>query len=205
MTISVESINLFDRQLGAFWGLATGDALGAPVEFYPRDKLPVVREMISGGKFKLPVGAWTDDTSMALCLGHSLIQHPTLDPADLLNRFWDWASKHEYCSQDKAFGFGQNTLRTLMKFYRTGQLMASSTGKRSDGNGSLMRLAPVAIVHHDNIEETQRIARVQSFTTHASTKAADCCELLGMLLHHIFTGLSLPQALDVIQNHNAVQ
>jgi ADP-ribosyl-[dinitrogen reductase] hydrolase len=92
-----------------------------------------------------------------------------------------------------------------MKFYRTGQLMAASTGKRSDGNGSLMRLAPVAIVHHDNIEETQRIARAQSFTTHASTKAADCCELLGMLLHHIFTGLSLPQALDVIQNHNAVQ
>ena len=134
---------LKQRRLGAFWGLATGDALGAPLEFYPRDALPLVRDMISGGKFKLPAGTWTDDTSMALCVGHSLILYPALNPADLLNRFWDWASKNEYCSQDKAFGFGQNTLRALAKFHRTGQLKADSTGKRSDGNGSLMRFAPV--------------------------------------------------------------
>ena len=37
------------RRLGAFWGLATGDALGAPIEFYPRDRLPEIREMTGGG------------------------------------------------------------------------------------------------------------------------------------------------------------
>ena len=199
------SSTLKQRQLGSFWGLAVGDALGAPLEFYPRDRLPEIREMTGGGKFKLPPGAWTDDTSMALCLGHSLIHHPTLDSADLLNRFWDWASEHEYCSQDKAFGFGQNTLRTLMKFRQTGQLKADSTGKRSDGNGSLMRLAPVAIVHHDNIGETRRIARRQSLTTHASIKGADCCELLGMLLCQIFAGQSLIQAIKTIGDHESIE
>ena len=197
--------NKLEKRLGAFWGLATGDALGAPIEFYPRDRLPAIQDMTGGGKFKLPSGAWTDDTSMALCLGHSLILHPTLNSADVLNRFWDWASKNKYCSQDKAFGFGQNTLRTLMKFHKTGQLKADSTGKRSDGNGSLMRLSPVAIVHHNNIEETRRIARKQSFTTHASTKGADCCELLGMLLCHLFSGLSLSEALKATDQHDCVE
>ena len=192
-----------EKRLGAFWGLATGDALGAPIEFYPRDRLPEIREMTGGGKFNLPPGAWTDDTSMALCLGHSLIHSPDLDAADLLNRFWNWATKNELCSQDKAFGFGQNTLRTLMKFYKTGQLTADSTGKHSDGNGSIMRLSPVAIVHHTDIEETRRVARRQSFTTHASQKGADCCEFLGMLLHHLFSGLSLSEALIAIENHEA--
>lgn len=200
----MNSITLKERKLGSFWGLATGDALGAPLEFYPRDRVPVVREMISGGKFQLPAGTWTDDTSMALCLGHSLIHHPTLNSADLLKRFWAWASNNEYCSQDKAFGFGQNTLRTLMKFHQTGQLKADSTGKRSDGNGSLMRFAPVAMIHHDNVEDTRRIARKQSLTTHASIKGADCCELLGMLLVHLFSGLSLSEALNTTEHHDCV-
>ena len=199
------TLTIEQKRLGAFWGLAIGDALGAPIEFYPRDRLPEIREMTGGGKFNLPPGAWTDDTSMALCLGHSLIHNPTLDSADLLNRFWDWATKNELCSQDKAFGFGQNTLRTLMKFYKTGQLTADSTGKHSDGNGSIMRLSPVAIVHYDNIEETRRVARKQSFTTHASQKGADCCELLGMLLCHLFSGLSLSETLTSVQDHQVVK
>ena len=106
--------------------------------------------MTGGGKFNLPPGAWTDDTSMALCLGHSLIHSPDLDAADLLNRFWNWATKNELCSQDKAFGFGQNTLRTLMNL-QNWSTDSGFDGKHSDGNGSIMRLSPVAIVHHTDI------------------------------------------------------
>ena len=68
-----------------------------------------------------------------------------------------------------------------------------------------MRLSPVAIVHHDNIEETRRIARKQSFTTHASPKGADCCEFLGMLLCHLFSGLCLSEALREIRTHEATE
>ena len=61
-----------DRTLGALLGLATGDALGAPAEFKRRGSFPEIKEMLGGGKFKLPSGAWTDDTAMALCLAESL-------------------------------------------------------------------------------------------------------------------------------------
>ena len=47
-------MNMQDRLSGCFWGLVVGDALGAPIEFYPRDRHPEVRDMISGGKFNLP-------------------------------------------------------------------------------------------------------------------------------------------------------
>jgi ADP-ribosylglycohydrolase len=58
-----------DRALGALVGLAVGDALGAPVESCRRDSFAPVTDMRAGGYFKLPAGAWTDDTAKALCLG----------------------------------------------------------------------------------------------------------------------------------------
>lgn len=76
-----------NRAIGSMLGLAVGDALGAPVEFCGRDSFEPVLGMRSGGYFKLPAGAWTDDTAMALCLGESLIFDPTINAQDLLNRF----------------------------------------------------------------------------------------------------------------------
>lgn len=57
-----------DRALGALIGLAVGDALGAPVEFCSRGSFEPVTGMRSGGVFKLPAGAWTDNMAMAFCL-----------------------------------------------------------------------------------------------------------------------------------------
>ena len=64
---------LRDVCLGAFIGLAVGDAIGTTLEFETRDARPVLTDMVGGGPFKLPPGVWTDDTSMALCLADSLI------------------------------------------------------------------------------------------------------------------------------------
>ena len=72
------------RCLGAFVGLAIGDALGAPVEFKKRGTFEAVTSMRSGGFFDLPAGAWTDDTAMALCLADSLLNQPSFDAKDLL-------------------------------------------------------------------------------------------------------------------------
>lgn len=55
-----------DRVIGALVGLAVGDALGAPIEFAPRDAVREVTGMRGGGKFQLKAGQWTDDTAMAL-------------------------------------------------------------------------------------------------------------------------------------------
>jgi ADP-ribosyl-[dinitrogen reductase] hydrolase len=76
-----------DRARGALLGLAVGDALGTTLEFSRRDTLPHHTEMTGGGPFRLRPGQWTDDTSMALALADSLIQHPVLQPRDLMDRF----------------------------------------------------------------------------------------------------------------------
>ena len=189
------TISLSNRQKGCFLGLAIGDALGAPIEFSFRDRPPLVREMISGGKFNLPAGAWTDDTSMALCLADSLSAHPQFDAKDLLTRFWKWASEGENSSTGKAIGFGQNILQSLFDFNRTGVLKAGSKHRRSDGNGSIMRLAPLMLLYPQDRTKGNRLAREQSDTTHASAVSADGCACLLGIVQGLFSGQTLEESL----------
>lgn len=76
-----------DRAIGALLGLAVGDALGTTGEFQARDSYPRITDLVGGGPFNLPVGAWTDDTAMALALAASLREQRGLDEADLMARF----------------------------------------------------------------------------------------------------------------------
>ena len=46
--------------------------------------------MVGGGPFALPIGAWTDDTSMALCLAESILEVGGFDPVDQLERYVRW-------------------------------------------------------------------------------------------------------------------
>ena len=84
-----------DRALGAFLGLAVGDAVGTTLEFSARDTQPRLEDMKGGGHFKLPPGAWTDDTAMALALADSLAATGTLDCRDLMDRFTRWCRHGE--------------------------------------------------------------------------------------------------------------
>ena len=190
----------FDRAMGALLGLAIGDALGAPVEFQRRDTFEPVTDMRSGGYFKLPAGAWTDDTAMALCLAESLIADPHLDQKDLLDRFCLWASKGENTSTGVCVGIGQNTLRVLGNFHRTGTLNAPETRQKSDGNGAAMRLAPVAIRHWHDPVEACRIADLQSRTTHYSELSAAGCEYLAATLCALISGHEWAQAIRPTAN-----
>ena len=174
--------SIHDKCAGSLVGLAIGDALGAPVEFCGRGTFEPVTGYRSGGKFSLPAGAWTDDTAMALCLANSLISHNGLDQRDLLDQFCDWAELGENTSTGVAVGIGQNTLRTLGNFKRNDELLAKPFGRKNDGNGSIMRLAPVACFFADDISLAVEAAGAQSLTTHSSTIAKECCEFLATLL-----------------------
>lgn len=185
---------LADRALGALVGLAIGDALGAPVEFCRRNTFAPVTDMRAGGYFKLPAGAWTDDTAMALCLGESLIDHPHLDQKDLLDCFCLWAEKGANTSTGVCVGIGQNTLRVLGNYHRNGALLAPETRQKSDGNGAIMRLAPVAVRHWRNPVEARRVADIQSRTTHYSVLSAAACESLALTLCALIGGQDWTQA-----------
>lgn len=189
-----------DRASGALIGLAVGDALGAPVEFQERGTFPHVTEMQSGGYFRLPAGAWTDDTAMALCLADSLIAHPYLDVSDLLNRFLRWLNDHENTSTNRCVGAGQNTLAVLGNYHRTGALIAPPVKGRSDGNGAIMRLAPVACMHFQNTDILRRIAVEQSQATHCSELSSAASEMLGWLLGLLIDGADWQNALSKVSS-----
>lgn len=46
----------------------------APQKSKPQGGFTPMTDMIGGGPFQLKVGEWKDDTSMALCLGTSLLE-----------------------------------------------------------------------------------------------------------------------------------
>ena len=76
-----------DRAIGALLGLAVGDAVGTTLEFTARDTQPPLTDMVGGGPFDLQPGQWTDDTAMAVALGHSLAAGDAFDAEDCMTRF----------------------------------------------------------------------------------------------------------------------
>jgi ADP-ribosyl-[dinitrogen reductase] hydrolase len=179
---------LEDRALGAFLGLAVGDALGTTLECAWRDKQPLHTEMIGGGPFQLAAGVWTDDTQMALALAESLAANGGLDERDLMERFVRWLRHGEYSPTGRCFDCGNITRAALERFERTGQPIAGSQNTDSAGNGCLMRLSPVAIWHHDDGEKAAEAARRQSATTHGAAECLEACDYFARLLVRAMTG-----------------
>jgi ADP-ribosyl-[dinitrogen reductase] hydrolase len=171
-----------DRAVGALVGLAVGDALGTALEFSERDTDDPLTGMVGGGPFNLRPGEWTDDTAMALCLADSLIASRRLDQRDLIARFVRWWRTGENSCTGSCFDIGGTTHRALAVFERTGNPVAGSTSPRSAGNGSLMRLAPVASYWHDDRGTAEAAARGQSATTHGASAAVEACAYFVHLL-----------------------
>jgi ADP-ribosyl-[dinitrogen reductase] hydrolase len=180
-----------DSAVGALLGLAVGDALGTRLEFSKRDVEPRVTDMLGGGPFSLAPGEWTDDTSMALCLADSLIAKQELDVHDLLDRFVRWWQQGENSVNGRCFDIGNATYEAL-ECYKNLRRPAGSGpyNKRHAGNGSLMRLAPVAIFAAPDCSKACLLAGQQSLTTHANHMAKGCCEFLSRLLVEAIAGLS---------------
>jgi len=162
---TAESIR--DRAIGAFLGLAVGDAVGTTLEFKSRDEQRVA-DMVGGGPFGLPAGAWTDDTTMALALAESLAECDALDCRDLMDRFVRWWKDGEYSCTGGCFDIGNTTRAALARYERTGDPLAGSTDPHSAGNGSLMRLSPVALRFWDDRALLDAVAAEQSRTTHGA-------------------------------------
>lgn len=186
--LSSSEIDL-DRAIGALLGLAVGDALGAALEFSRRDSKPEVRDFIGGGPFGLKPGEWTDDTSMALCLADSLIARQTLDPVDLMRRFVRWWREGENSVNGRCFDIGISTQEALADFRRTGKLAGlDRTDPNRAGNGSLMRLAPVALFTAQSPDLAASFAELQSKTTHPAVVCQAACAYFARLLVEAIAG-----------------
>ena len=177
-----------DRAVGSLVGLAAGDAVGTTLEFKPRDTYATLRDMIGGGPFQLKPGEWTDDTAMALALADSLVQNADLAEQDLLDRFVQWQTTGEYSRTGTCFDIGITTRQALRQWQMTKVLFPGSTDPGSAGNGSLMRLAPVAICFWHDRRRLRDAAARQSRTTHGAPEAVDACVMFAEVLADAIEG-----------------
>ena len=177
-------------------GLVAGDALGVPVEFQPREKLErdPVTGMRSNGTHCQPAGTWSDDSSMALCLMESLTKG--LDYPDMMARFLRWADEGYMTAWGNVFDMGIATRQALTRFARgTPPLECGGAGTYDNGNGSLMRILPMALYLHramgpdfPRMPEAYQVIHNASALTHAHPISLMACGLYCVAVNELLRG-----------------
>lgn len=154
-------------------GLAVGDAMGVPIEFMSREKLMdnPVTQMLDKGSHNQPKGSWSDDTSLTLATIDSIIHCYGISTEDMGNRFVNWLENGEYTATGERFDIGRTTLIALAKFEKEGHPFESgSTAEDSNGNGSLMRMLPIAYYCYSAClqpNDVLDVVKKVSYITHA--------------------------------------
>jgi ADP-ribosylglycohydrolase len=189
-------ISLQSRFRGSLLGLAAGDALGTTLEFSPPGSFEVLEDIVGGGPFHLKAGEWTDDTSMALCLAESLVECRGFDARDQMQRYLRWRDEGYLSSNGRVFDFGNTVENALNRFRKSGDPYAGSTDPMTAGNGSLMRVAPVALFFHRNASVAVEMAGESSRTTHGAVEAIDACRLYAMLIVLAINGVDKEEILS---------
>jgi len=185
------------RYFGAMEGLACGDALGVGLESMVPGSFEPKNKMTGGGPFDLRPGDWTDDTSMALCLAESLIVCREFDPEDLMNRLLRWQTEGHLSSTGSCFDIGHGTLRALTWYACTGDPWAGVPKSESSGNGSLVRVPPVALAFARRPPDAITVAEASSRPTHSAQEALDACCYFTALLIGALHGVNREELLAV--------
>ena len=185
----------------SFLGLAIGDALGVPVEFELREYLeqdPVLN-MREYGTHDQPLGTFSDDASMTFCTVESLIQG--YDPKDIATKFLNWLDVGYWSAHGEVFDIGIATSQALENFrlindpYTSGEFT-----ERSNGNGSLMRMLPIAFyVAKLDIEERFRVVKEVSSITHAHIRSVIGCFYYTEFIRHLLNRVDKNEAYELLQ------
>jgi ADP-ribosyl-[dinitrogen reductase] hydrolase len=151
--------------------------------------------MVGGGPFGLRPGEWTDDTSMALCLATSLVECGGFDARDQMERYCRWADAGYLSSNGRCFDIGMTVSAALRRYRETGNPFSGDPDPRKAGNGSLMRLAPIALFYHPDRDQVRHFAAESSRTTHAAPECLDACRYFSELLSRALAGESKEEIL----------
>lgn len=172
-----------DRELGMLLGLHAGDALGATLEFKnPRNESEWLRDIVGGGGFNWRPGQATDDTDLMLCLleaiasGRDAISWDVLK-ANLLRWFTNGPIDIGHTTR-----LGLNLLRRGLPLHECG-----STDENSQGNGSLMRCAPLALLKISSAE-LRSLVEIQASITHAHPRCVSADFILVEALRGLLNG-----------------
>lgn len=175
-------------------GFAIGDAIGVPIEFTNREELlknPVTK-MLGYGQYNVPKGTWSDDTALTLATMDSLTKYPNIDYNDMMKRFCNWINKGAYTATGEVFDVGTTTKYALIN-YINGEipLKCGLNALNSNGNGSLMRMLPIAYYCFKkglNEEQTAFLAISASSLTHSHQISQLGCYIYIMYIIFLLQG-----------------
>ena len=175
---------LLDRALGAYLGLALGDALGATVEFMTRTEITARygehNRIVGGGWLNLKPGQVTDDTAMSLALGRALIRGDGFDLEMVCEEFAAW-----FRSRPPDIG---NTCRRGISRYLANGEMQKDYGEGDAGNGACMRNLPVALATLGAEADFERWTLAQCHVTHNHPLSDDATLTIGRMAQSLLAG-----------------
>ncbi len=173
MKLNPDKHDLLPRFRGMFWGLVVGDCLGSPIQFSDKDRHVHVTDMLPCDFFHTPPGYWTDDSSMAFCVADSVVRCAGYDLKDIAKTFAKWYREGYWSSLPDAFDVGGATMIAI-RGIESGRLQNGD--EDSQGNGSIMRLAPSYILNYGNPVRT--ILHEVSDLTHQSKRVYGVVDLM---------------------------
>lgn len=187
-----------DRIAGSLLGLLVGDALGVPYEFHPPAGIPA-RGLVEfdpppdfpRAHHGIPPGTWSDDGAQALVLLDSLLANGGLDLGHFTQGLLRWA-RDGFCAVDgRVFDIGVQTHRALSRLATgTPPHTAGPAGERDNGNGSLMRVLPLALWHRGPDVDLVLLAMRQSLPTHGHPRAQLACAFYCLWVRAVLSGAS---------------
>lgn len=180
--------NLRGRFLGALIGLATGDAVAAATQYRRPGSFTPVGDMLGGGPFDLPRGAWSDDTAMALCLADSLLERNGFDARDQMERYRRWQQQGYLSATGQCVGITANTARAIaMAQWRRQALFGSHDPSQQDPE-PLSRVAAAVLFFFATSGEAINQATEAARTTCQAPAVLDSCRALARALYAALTG-----------------
>jgi ADP-ribosylglycohydrolase len=198
------SVDIRDRALAAFYGLALGDALGMPTQSLSRAQIKqrfgAITTLMAADADQpiapnMPAGSITDDTEQAILVGEQLIAgQGQIAPAALAQSLIDWeAVMQAKGSQDL---LGPSTKRAI-EMILAGH-SPEEAGRFGTTNGAAMRITPVGITA-DIADPARFIAAVVQAcqVTHNTNLGISSAAAVAAVVSAGINGLNLGQALDM--------
>lgn len=185
-------VDLQDRYRGVLLGLASGDALGGPVEFLSRDDIATqypdgLRDFIGGGWLDLYPGEITDDTQMSLAIARSLAENGDVDMEDIAARFVAWAD-----TDPKDIGLTTraaiDALRRGIDWREAGTHVSGFVSGNAAGNGAVMRCAPIALRFRGEKHRLIMASRDTARITHADRRCQSAAVAVNEMIAHLLEG-----------------
>jgi ADP-ribosyl-[dinitrogen reductase] hydrolase len=184
---------MHDRALGAYLGLAVGDALGATVEFMlPREirhQYGEHRDIIGGGWLKLKAGRVTDDTEMALAMGNALIASNGWNACAVADAFVAWL-------RSKPVDVGNTCRRGIQRYMMDGRLSGPAS-EADGGNGAAMRILPLVLATLQDGEAFRMRALEQAHITHNHPLSDGATVALGEMARRLVNGGGIRECREV--------